>query len=65
LLFLSVALLYSAIAQSLGLSPLVGSFVAGVVLSHFVRREEVVMMAGIREVGLLLYFLSLGLQMLA
>jgi len=63
LLFLSIALLYSVIVQGLGLPPLLGAFIAGVVLSEYVGGEELTIISGVRELGLLLYFSSLGTQL--
>ena len=63
LLLLSIALLYSAVMQNLGLPPLLGSFIAGVVLSEYIGGEELTLMSGVRELGLLLYFSSLGSQL--
>ncbi len=63
LLFLSIALLYSTITQNLGLPALLGSFIAGIVLSEFTSSEDFTILSGIREFGLLLYFSSLGLQL--
>jgi Kef-type K+ transport system membrane component KefB len=40
LLFLSIALLYSVAVQSLGLPPLLGAFIAGVVLSEYAGSES-------------------------
>jgi Kef-type K+ transport system membrane component KefB len=63
LLLLSIALLYSAVMQNLSLPPLLGSFIAGVVLSEYIGGEELTLMSGVRELGLLLYFSSLGSQL--
>jgi Kef-type K+ transport system membrane component KefB len=65
LLLLSIALLYSAIAQQMGLPSFLGAFVAGVVVSQFMvsSSEELSLLSGVRELGLLLYFSSLGTQL--
>lgn len=63
LLFLSIALLYSVVVQGLGLPPLLGAFIAGVVLSEYAGSEELTIISGVRELGLLLYFSSLGTQL--
>jgi Kef-type K+ transport system membrane component KefB len=65
LLLLSIALLYSAVAQQMGLPPFLGAFVAGVVVSQFMgsSSEGLSLLSGVRELGLLLYFSSLGTQL--
>jgi CPA2 family monovalent cation:H+ antiporter-2 len=65
LLLLSIALLYSAVAQQMGLPPFLGAFAAGVVISQFMSSssEELSLLSGVRELGLLLYFSSLGTQL--
>jgi Kef-type K+ transport system membrane component KefB len=65
LLLLSIALLYSVVAQQMGLPPFLGAFVAGVVVSQFMgsSSEELSLLSGVRELGLLLYFSSLGTQL--
>jgi hypothetical protein len=63
LLFLSIALLYSVAVQSLGLPPLLGAFIAGVVLSEYAGSEELTIISGVRELGLLLYFSTLGAEL--
>jgi Kef-type K+ transport system membrane component KefB len=64
LLLLSIALLYSAIAQQMGLPFFIGSFVAGIIVSQFMgsSSEEFTLLSGVRELGLLLYFSSLGTE---
>jgi Kef-type K+ transport system membrane component KefB len=64
LLILSIALLYSTITQSFGLPAFLGSFTAGLVLSEFISGEDLTLLSGIRELGLLLYFSSLGSQLI-
>jgi Kef-type K+ transport system membrane component KefB len=51
--YLSIALLYTLITQYLGLPPLIGAFVAGVALSRCTSREDVAVLSGIRELGML------------
>jgi len=65
LLLLSIALLYSAVAQQMGLPPFLGAFVAGVVISQFMSSssEGLSLLSGVRELGLLLYFSSLGTRL--
>jgi Kef-type K+ transport system membrane component KefB len=65
LLLLSIALLYSVVAQQMGLPPFLGAFVAGVVVSQFMgsSSEGLSLLSGVRELGLLLYFSSLGTQL--
>lgn len=65
LLFLSIALLYSTLVQGLNLPTLFGAFIAGIVLSSYVRGDEISIMSGLRELGLLLYFSSIGTQITA
>lgn len=65
ILFLSIALLYSTLVQGLNLPTLFGAFIAGIVLSSYVRGDEISIMSGLRELGLLLYFSSIGMQMTA
>jgi Kef-type K+ transport system membrane component KefB len=61
--YLSIALLYTLITQYLNLPPLIGAFIAGVALSRCTSREDVAVLSGIRELGLLFYFSLLGSQL--
>lgn len=63
LFLLSIALLYSVLAELIGLPPLLGAFIAGVILSEYIDVREFTFFLGIRELGLLLYFSSLGAQL--
>lgn len=58
---LSAALAYWVIFGSIGLSQLLGAFIAGLALGRAVDLTRAInQLAGLRELGLLLYFSSLG-----
>lgn len=58
---LSVAIAYWVIFGSMGLSQLLGAFIAGFALGRAVDLTRAInQLAGLRELGLLLYFSSLG-----
>jgi hypothetical protein len=61
--YLSIALLYTLITGYLNLPPLIGAFIAGVALSRCTSREDIAVLSGIRELGLLFYFSLLGSQL--
>jgi hypothetical protein len=61
--YLSIALLYTPITRYLSLPPLVGAFIAGVALSRCTSREDMAVLSGIRELGMLFYFSLLGSQL--
>ena len=61
ILALSAALLYWVVFGIAGISQLLGAFIAGVALSRAIDLRGVVnQLLGLRELGLLLYFSSLG-----
>ncbi|MEM1546839.1 MAG: cation:proton antiporter [Candidatus Methanomethylicia archaeon] len=59
-----VALLFATIASIIGLPPLFGAFIAGICFSAFQDLTDISeMLRGLRDVGILLYFTSLGSQL--
>ncbi len=60
---ISSALLFAAISKSFGLSPALGAFAAGIALSTHPRNEEIgSYLKPLREIFLILFFVSLGLE---
>lgn len=59
---IATALLFSAVASLLNLPELLGSFIAGLAASLYIDLEDIQdMIKGFRELGLLLYFTSIGI----
>lgn len=60
---IAIALIFTSIATLLGLPPLFGAFVSGIVFSLFLDLSDIVeRLEGLKDFGLLLYFSSLGFQ---
>lgn len=60
---IAIALIFTSIATLLGLPPLFGAFVSGIVFSLFLNLSDIVeRLEGLKDFGLLLYFSSLGFQ---
>lgn len=59
-----IAILFASVASVLGLPPLFGTFLAGTSFSVFLSLDDVLdMVNGVKSLGLLLYFTSLGAQL--
>jgi len=60
---IAIALIFTSVATLLGLPPLFGAFVSGIVFSLFLDLSDIVeRLEGLKDFGLLLYFSSLGFQ---
>lgn len=58
------AILFASLATATGLPPLFGAFIAGVSFSALLNLDDIAdMINGLRSLGLLLYFTSLGSQL--
>lgn len=63
LMFVIVALIFSTLFSQLGLPGLIGSFIVGLVTAYYVDLSRVnELLRGVRDLGLLLYFSSIGAQ---
>lgn len=59
---ISLAILFSTLASLLGLLELFGAFIAGLAASLYFKLDDVVdLISGVKDLGLLLYFASIGL----
>lgn len=63
-LVIGIAMLFASIASTLGIPPLFGAFLAGISFSVFMSLDDVLdMVKGVKTLGLLMYFISLGAQL--
>ncbi|MEM0361228.1 MAG: cation:proton antiporter [Sulfolobales archaeon] len=63
-LSITIAILFATLARFVGLPELFGAFIGGVVFAYFHSVSDISdLLKGPRDVGLLLYFTSLGLQL--
>ncbi len=61
IIILVIAILYATISSSFGFSPFFGSFLAGVALASSIDVKPIIrQLSGLKELGLLLYFTSVG-----
>ncbi|MEM4767510.1 MAG: cation:proton antiporter, partial [Ignisphaera sp.] len=59
-----MAILFASVASAIGLPPLFGAFIAGISFSIFLSLDDISdMINGVKNLGLLLYFASLGAQL--
>ncbi|MCS7111734.1 MAG: cation:proton antiporter [Ignisphaera sp.] len=64
LLSITVAILFGAVAKFVGLPELFGAFIGGAAFAYFHSIDDIAdLLRGPRDIGLLLYFTTLGLQL--
>ncbi len=61
---IALALIFASASSILGLPPLFGSFIAGALYAIYLGVDDIYeMLRGIRELGMLIYFVTIGLQL--
>jgi Kef-type K+ transport system membrane component KefB len=61
---IALALIFASASSILGLPPLFGSFIAGALSVIYLSVDDIYeMLRGVRELGMLIYFASIGLQL--
>lgn len=64
LLSIAIAILFGAVARFFGLPELFGAFIGGATFAYFHSIDDIAdLLKGPRDIGLLLYFTTLGLQL--